>query len=77
MSLGFIEKSEFLEQINNEISKLPDYDPQIKIIDVSVNADGFIDYFLPNLFDSKNVQIASVYIELVEHHFNGKYNRLI
>ena len=32
MSLGFIKKSEFLEQINNEISKLSGYDPKMALL---------------------------------------------
>ena len=75
--MGFIEKAVFLDQINAEISKLPNYDPTIKIIDVSVNANGLINYFLPNQFEADKAQLASLYIEQIEHLFNGKYNRLI
>ncbi len=75
--MGFIEKAIFLEQINTEISKLPNYDPTIKIIDVSVNANGLINDFLPNQFDPDKALLALMYIEQVEHLFNGLYNRLI
>jgi len=75
--MTFIEKSVFLEMINNEISKLPNYDPSIKIINISVNANGLIDYFLPNQVETKKFLLAREYVEQVEHLFNGQYNQLI
>jgi len=68
-----IKKSIFLDLINSEISKLPDYDSSIKIIDISVDANGLINYFLPNQFEINKVLIAREYVERVEHLFNYKY----
>lgn len=75
--MKFIEKTIFLKMVNSEISKLPNYDSTIKIIDISVNANGLINYFLSNQFEDENFFIAREYIEQVEHLFNGQYNRLI
>lgn len=73
-----IKKSDFLDLINAEISKLPDYDSSIKIIDISVDANGFInDFLISNHFDVLIVKKAEVYLEQVEHLFIRKYNRLI
>lgn len=71
-----IEKKALLKQINFEISKLQDYDPTIQIIDVSVNANGFIDYFLPNQYESPKLFLALEYMEQIDHIFQGKYNRV-
>jgi len=75
--LNYIEKSELLEQINCEISKLPCYDSNIKIIDISVDANGLINYFLPNQFEEDKVLLAKIYVEQVEHLFNYKYYKVI
>ena len=75
--MKFIEKTLFLKMVNAEISKLPDYDPTIEIIDISVNANGLINYFLPNQVETEKFFLAREYIEQVEHLFNGQYNRLI
>ena len=75
--MTFIEKSIFLEMVNSEIKKLPNYDPSIQIIDISVSANGLINYILPNQFEVEKVALAEKYIEKVEHLFNGRYNRLI
>ncbi|MBK0063954.1 MULTISPECIES: hypothetical protein [unclassified Acinetobacter] len=72
-----IKKTELLEQVNAEISKLPDYDPSIKIIDISVDRDGNIDYFLPNVYDITKSLLAKEYMEAIDHVFQGKYNILI
>lgn len=74
--MNTIPKSDFLNQINAEISKLPNYDAAIKIIDVSVDANGLINYFLPNQFGIGKSLLARTYIEQVEHLFNGRYYRL-
>ncbi|MFW2163063.1 hypothetical protein ACG93T_17080 [Acinetobacter beijerinckii] len=76
--MQFIEKTILMQQINDEISKLSNYDPDIEIIDISVNANGFINYFLiSKQFDIPSVIKAQIYVEQVEHLFNGKYNKLI
>ncbi|MCT9977747.1 hypothetical protein M2R48_05340 [Acinetobacter sp. I-MWF] len=71
-----IEKKALLNQINFEISKLQDYDPTIQIIDVSVNANGIIDYFLSNQYESQKLFLALEYMEQIDHIFQGKYNRV-
>ena len=76
MCMQSIEKKVLLNLINSEISKLPDYDSTIKIIDVSVNANGFIDYFLPNQYESHKLFLALEYMEQIDHIFQGKYNRV-
>ena len=76
-NMTFIEKSVFLEMVNIEIRKLLNYDSSIEIIDISVNANGLINYFLPNQFEAEKVALADKYIEKVEHLFSGRYNRLI
>lgn len=75
--MNFIEKSVFLEMVNSEIKKLPNYDHSIEIFDISVSANGLINYILPNQFEPEKVALALLYIEQVEHLFNGRYNRLI
>lgn len=72
-----IKKSDFLDLINAEISKLPDYDSNIKIIDISVDANGLINYFLPNQFEIDKVLLAREYVEQVEHLLNYKYYKVI
>lgn len=72
-----IEKTIFLKMVNSEISKLPDYDPAIKIIDISVDANGLINNFSSNQFEGEKYFLTREYIEQVEHLFNGHYNRLI
>ena len=72
-----IEKTIFLKMVNDEISKLTNYDPTIKIIDISVNENGLINCFLSNHFEGEKFSLALKYIEQVEHLFNGRYNRLI
>lgn len=72
-----IKKSFFLDLINEEISKLPSYDSNIKIIDISVDANGLINYFLPNQFEEDKVLLAKIYVEQVEHLFNYKYYKVI
>lgn len=71
-----IKKSELLAQVNAEISKLHDYDPSIKIIDITVNANGHIDYFLPNVHDITKSLLAREYMEAIDPIFQGKYNIL-
>ncbi|ENV96618.1 hypothetical protein P7L54_13240 [Acinetobacter bereziniae] len=71
-----IEKKALLAEINFEISKLKDYDPTIQIIDVSVNANGLIDYFLSNQYESPKLFLALEYMEQIDHIFQGKYNRI-
>ena len=73
--MQYIEKSAFLNLVNKEISKLPNYDPSIKIIDISVNANGHIDYFLSSNPDK--LFLALEYMETIDPIFQGKYNRLI
>lgn len=71
-----IEKAVLLEQINQEISNLPHYDHSIKIIDITVNANGFIDHFLPNKFDEKSIKLADHYMSEIDHIFQGKYYKV-
>jgi|GEM_PF-4565339 len=52
-----------LDYINAEISKLPNYDPKLKIMNVKFNHEGIITEFFPNETDSNGYFLAKELME--------------